>query len=272
MKEIVNSQKGSNNNQIGEQNNTTVNIQSNSTIYTGASLEEVSSLVTNLFLDNFPRMQQIAKEVAESRVNELLETTIKKIEKNKITDLSPFMDVDVQYVLYEAQKNYARFATEDLLDNLSSLIVERVKYNDGDLCLKVAIDKAISVISMISVEQLDYLTLLFLVSNVKFENIKTLDDLKLLFEYLDNIFPNAQKANWQHLNVLGCLQINLINVCKHNAETYGFKFEEVKSICPKNISDLTGDYSTSPIGTIIAIIYAEQKTNAKFNPRIWIHN
>ena len=272
MKEIVNSQKGSNNTQIGEQNNTTVNIQSNSTIYTGLSLEEVSILVTNLFLDNFPRMQQIAKEVAESRVNELLEAAIKKIEKNKITDLSPFMDVDVQYALYEAQKNYARFATEDLLNNLSSLIVERVKYNDGDLCLKVAIDKAISVISMLSAEQLDFLALLFSVSEVKFRNIKALDDLKQHLEYLDNAFPNALKANWQHLNMLGCLQIKLMNVCKNYAKIYEFNIEEVKSICPKNISDLSGDYSTSPIGTIIAIIYATQKTKYQFDPKIWIHN
>ena len=278
MQEIINNQKGSNNTQIGEQNNHTenknmvVHVETHSNTYMGASLEEVTKLVTNLFLDNFPRMQQIAKDTVEARINELWENIVEKLSKEGITNFSPFMEPDVQYVLYEAQKGYARFATNDMLANLSSLIAERIKNDDGDMCLKVTIDQAISIIPMLSSAQLDYLALQFLTTKVKFNNIHNLDDLKRHFEYLDATFSTAHISNWQHLNMLGCLQLELPDICKSNAINYKLNIEDIEKICPKNFRILNGDYSTSPIGTIIAIIYAEQKTNYHFDPTIWIHN
>lgn len=282
---ITNTQKGSNNTQIGEQNNfeninnshneqngTIVNFDNNTTVFVGASLEEITRIVTNLFLDNFPRMQQIAKDEAERRMNELWSKIVTCFSHKGVTDLSPFMETDVQYVVYEAQKNYARFATPDLLSKLSSLISERIKHNYDDMCLKVAIDQAISVIGMLSSSQLDYLSALFLTTKVGFKNIESLEQLKRHFDYLDNTFSKSKFSNWQHLNMLGCLQLDLPNVCKYNAKIYNFNVSDVEKICPKNIKDLSGDYSTSPIGTIIAIIHAEQKTTWRFDPKIWIHD
>lgn len=254
--------------QIGNQ----TNIDNHSTIYVGPTLEEVTRIVTNLFLDNFPRMQMIAKDEVDKRMNELWDKIVACFIQKDITDLSPFMETDVQYIIYEAQKNYARFATPDLLLKLSSLIAERVKHNDDDMCLKVAIDQAISIIGMLAPAQLDHLSVLFLTTKVKYNNITSLEHLKDLFEFFDNTFSKTRSSNWQHLNMLGCLQLDLPNVCEYNAKSYGFNVADVEEICPKNIKALTGDYSTSPIGTIIAIIHAEQKTDLCFDPRLWIHD
>ena len=294
---ITNTQKGSNNMQIGEQNNfenidnsitdnsvqfhikntsndnsSQIHIDNRPNVFIGPSLEDVNRIVTNLFLDNFPRMQMIAKDEAEKRMNELWDKIVACLIQKGITNLSPFMETDVQYVLYEAQKNYARFATPDLLSKLSSLIAERVKHDDDGMCLKVAIDQAISVIGMLTPAQLDYLSALFLTTKVKYKNIESLEQLKKQFDYLDNIFSKSKFSNWQHLNMLGCLQLDLPNVCEYNAKLYNFNVTDVEKICPKNIKDLSGDYSTSPIGTIIAIIHAEQKTNLRFDPKIWIRD
>lgn len=259
---------GNNGTQIGN----LTEINNNPIIYLGPTLEEVTSLVMKLFLDNFPRMQLIAKEEAEKRMNELWNKIVECLTEKGVTNLTPFMETDVQYVLYEAQKNYARFATPDLLSKLSSLIAERIKHDDDGMFLKVAIDQAIAVIGMLTPAQLDYLSALFLTTKVKFTNIQSLEQLKNQFDYIDNTFSKSKFSNWQHLNMLGCLQLDLPNVCKYNAKLYNFNVTDVEKICPKNIKDLSGDYSTSPIGTIIAITHAEQKTFFRFNPKIWIHD
>ncbi len=259
-------------NSYNEQNSTTVNVDNHPTVYVGASLEEITRIVTNLFLDNFPRMQQVAKETAIASAKELWDETVQKLLSANEINFGSFMDVDVQYVIYEAQKYYARFSTDDLLAKLSTLIAERVKYNNDDMCLKVAIDQAVSIVGRLSVPQLDYLSLLFLTTKVRFKNIDSLEKLKSHFEYLDNTFSKSQFSNWQHLNMLGCLQLDLPDVCKIAENNYGFSKSDIESICPKNIKNLSGDYSVSPVGTIIAIIHAQQKTYFRFNPKIWIHD
>ena len=259
--------KGKNGTQIGAQTNI-----GNMTINGGPSIEEITRVFTNLFLDNFPRLQKIAKETAEERIVELREEILSALASSETKDLSPFMAVDVQYMLYEAQKNYARFATPDLLKKLSVLILKKIQSNDEEIAFKATVDKAISIVGMLSSAQLDYLSLLFITSKVKFNNIFTLEDLKAHFEYLDSVFSYAQRSNWQHLNMLGCLQLDLPDICEINAKNYKLNISDVQKICPKNISNLSGDYSVSPLGALIGIIHAEQKTSFKFNPKIWIHN
>lgn len=294
---IHNSQKGSNNTQIGEQNNTenidnsttdnsielhientannnrsTVLVDNHPTVFVGASIDDVTRIVTNLFIDNFPRMQQIAKETAEMRTRELWNEIVAKMISNGITDLSPFMKTDVQYVLYEAQKGYARFATADLLSSLSSLIAERVKQDSSELCLKVAIDQAISIVPMLSQEHLNYLSLLFIVKSTQITNIVDISSLQSRLNYLCNSFPITSKNTILHLDTLGCLRISLGDSCEVLSKTYGLEKDRIKEICPDSIKLLSGDHRTSNIGTILAILNAEQKTSYKFDPTIWIHS
>lgn len=255
-----------------EFNNFEVSVNNQSTTYVGASLEEVTRIVTNLFLDNFPRMQQIAKITAEARFNELWNEFVTQIPKKGITDLSPFKEIDVQYVVYEAQKGYARFATPDLLSTLSSLIAERIKQNNSDQCLKVTIDRALSIAHLLSSEQLDHLSLLFIVTKVKFSNINTIADLNRHLRFPERTFISDKLDSWQYLQIFGCLQLELPDICGNYASMYNFDVKEVEKICPDSIKQHIGDYSTSPLGTMLAITNAEIKTNYKFDPNIWIHS
>ena len=216
-------------------------------------------------------MQKVAKDAAEARINELWENIVKKLPRKGVKNLLPFTEVDVQYVLYEAQKGYARFATKDLLSNLSSLIIERVKHNEDDLCLRVAIDKAISVAPMLSQEHLDYLSLMFISKSVKVQGIDNVQKLKELFDYLDDTFFYSSDPV-VHLNNLGCLQLSLGDSCEILSNAYGINNMEIKGICPDKIKKLHGDYKTSHVGTILAIVNAEKKTEFTFNPKMWIRS
>lgn len=238
--------------------------------YYGLTPQQACEMAIGLFYDNFPKLQEKANELVEKRVTELMDEIAIELCKRNIADMSPLAEPDVQYTLYEAQKNYARFATHESLSTISALVAERIKQNDSGICLKVSIDKAISIVGMLSPAQMDHLSILFIATKVKFSDIKTLADFQARFEYLSNVFSNARNSNWAHLNMLGCLQMELPDVCKISANRYGLSVAEIKKFCPKFVLDLSGDSSTSPIGIVIAIANAELKTPFRFNPKIWI--
>lgn len=244
--------------QIGQQN-----------IYNGMSPEQACQVALDLFNQNFPKLQAIAKETAEKRANEFCQEAVQKIVKNGMKDFSPFSDPDIQYTLYEAQKNYARFGTADMLDTLTSLVAERIEH-DKDFILKVSIDKAIEVAPSLTSAQLDYLSLLFLCTKRKTNLVVTIEDLKQDLELIAETFSAADFASTSYLYMQGCLQLMLHSTPKILAKAYGFQENQVKKICPPIVEQTTGDYSTSYVGTILAIVNAEAKTKMRFDPKIWI--
>lgn len=125
---------GSQTTQIGVQNN-----------YTGISPESACNMAINLFHDNFPKLQEEARKIVEERIKELMDSVEKKLITRKVEDMTPFTNPDVQYAIFQAQKNYARFGAEERLNILSDLIVNRVENDNTDIILKVAIDKAIEI-------------------------------------------------------------------------------------------------------------------------------
>lgn len=249
---------GSNVTQIAVQNN-------------GMQPQEACQLALNLFMDNFPKLQQIAADIARERVDEFCRTTIEKLQHASVKDYSAFTDPDVQYVLYDAQKNYARFGTQQMLETLTDLVANRVTNND-DFVLKITIDKAISIASMLTPKQLDYLSLLFLCTRVKIHHVQTLEDLNSFLNRMCDIFSvSPYDASITYLAMLGCLQISLPQPVKSLARTYGFSETDVKNICPQLVKDLQTDYGISDIGIMLAITNIEQKTSYTFDPHSWIH-
>ena len=246
---------------------TQIAIQNN---YSGITAQEASQMAIDLFMSNFPKLQKIAAEVAQKRVEEITERIVNRLLDDKVTDFSPFSEPDVQYTLYEAQKNYARFGTKEMLSTLSSLVSRRVQC-DNDFQLKVVIDKAISIINYISPQQLDYLSLTFICKSVIFRNINTIDDLSKHLKYICSMFSMANIQAVPFLNNMGCLELKLGKVCDIYTKCYNFDPEETKKVCPDLLNQIHSDYGVSYIGTILAITNAEAKTTYRFNPNTWIH-
>ena len=121
----------SNNQQIGIQNN----------YYIGLSAEDVQKKVEKVFSDNFPRLQEEAMKVADRRAQELFDEMVIKLKRQGVKDYSAFKTPDMQYVFYEAQKNYARFGGEELKKLLISILAKRVKHDD-DFYYRLLLDKA----------------------------------------------------------------------------------------------------------------------------------
>lgn len=259
---ISNTQIGSHNTQIGQQNNN---------LYLGMSPEKACEIAMNLFWDNFPKLQQQAMEKVEQLVKEFCDTTVNKIIQEKITDLSPFSTPDMQYILVDAQNSYARFGNDALLSNLSTLIVQRVKFDKNDY-MKIVLDRAIQIIPNLSKQQIDTLTLMFYFKKVKFNNIRTCDDLKNHIDEYCDLFSTCSFEGYSLLNSLGCLDLDLASIPEKLSDTYSLDIEDVKRLCPDKIKNLHPDYSPSHVGIIIAIANSKQKTNLKFKAETWIHD
>lgn len=255
---------------FGSYDNQFVGEQTNN-YYNGMTPQQALDLTMNLFWKNFPKLQAVAEDIARQRVEQFCQETIKKLERDRRADYSALADPGAQYILVDAQKSYVRYGTEEMLNILTELVYSRVKNND-DFILKVTIDKAISVASMLTSTCLDYLSLLFMCTMVKDPLIKTLQDLVDHMNFLCSTFPvSIYDVPVSYLNILGCMQLNLPNPVDNFAKTYGFKKDLVEAICPQQIKSLESDYGLSYVGIILAIINAEQKMSIKFDPHIWIY-
>ena len=107
-------------------------------------------------------------------------------------------------------------------------------------------------------------------TQTKVENIKTLDGLEQHLKTIETSFSNADFSSVSYLNMLGCLQVQIHDTVDNLSNLYKFEKQDIEQICPQLIKRTTGDYTTSYVGTILAITNAESKINLKFNPKIWI--
>lgn len=250
---------GSHTTQIGVQNN-----------YNGITPEKASEIAIDLFMKNFPKLQAKAEETAKARADEFCSTAIKKLTDEHIQDFSPFSDVDVQYVLYKAQRDYARIGTDDLLEQLSSLICSRIKY-DKDFIIKSAIDKAIKVAPFLQPKHYDMLVIYFVTKHVLLPSIKTIDDLEHRLCYFAEIFCHFSKRDFDYLNIHGCLQMNMGYATNRFAKNYEFSENDIKAICPPIFHEIHADYGLSYVGIILAITYLKTRINENLDPHAWIY-
>lgn len=242
--------------------------------YIGMTPEQASKQTIDLFMENFPKLQSLAKEIAEERAIELCNEILRKLEDKQINDFKPFIDPDVQYVFYEAQKNYARFGDKKIMDILTELVVNRI-LNDNKSNFKRVVDSAILVACELSSIQLDCLSALFLLTRVHFGNIKTIQDLNEFFQKTSSIFNLDRIVYSQevpYLNFKGCLHLTLPNISKIHSQQYNLPQNEVDTIMNQSVKQFSGDYGISEIGILLAIINAERKSLYRFNPHIWIRD
>ena len=81
---IQKSALGSDTTQIGTQNN----------IYHGLTPTEASQMAVNLFMDNFPKLQEQAMKTVQERVGELIRETVLQIETKYAGNYSSFSKPD----------------------------------------------------------------------------------------------------------------------------------------------------------------------------------
>lgn len=250
---------GSDTTQIATQNN-----------YYGLTPAEASQMAINLFMDNFPKLQEAAMQTVQERVNEIIQKIVSQIETKYNGNYSAFSKPDMQYILFEAEKGYARKGTPELCTILSSLVAERSACTENSY-FEIVLDKAIELVPSLLPSHLDYLTLIFLYKCVNFKDISTLEDLKIRYNEIHNLFPTPNTTNAiSYFNTLGLLTISLGNAYEVLSKIYGFNEQAIKQVLPSEYTIIPCDYTLTPIGIVLAIFNSHTKWNRKFNLSTWI--
>ena len=241
------------------------------TNYYGMTPAEVSKMVIDLFMDNFPKLQEQAMREVRARIDELMQSVIAEINNKYNGNYTAFSRPGMQYILIEAQKGYARRGTRELCTMLSSLIADRSACVENSY-LEVVLDKAIELVPSLSPVHLDYLTLIFVYKHTKIGGIHTLEDIAKFYSELHTTFsaPTTDNAI-PYFEMLGLTTLNLGNGAKMVAKTYGFTEEQVANILPPQYKMIPGDYGLTPVGIVLAIFNAHAKSNIHFNLKTWIH-
>jgi len=175
-------------------------------INVGLCVEEVRSVATMVIRDDFLRMLDTARDVAEARARKVLEEYLERIQREFPDALQYAKDPDAMYVLYAAQKAAARTDDADLHEVLVELLVDRSKQDQRSLT-QLVLNEAIEVVPRITTSQINVLTLAVIFQRLTFSGVATfnmfLQSMDIfLSPFLDDL-PNSP-ASINHLVYAGC--------------------------------------------------------------------
>lgn len=249
---------------IGEQN-----------IY-GLTPEQASNLALQLFLENFPKLKEEAMQIVTQRVETFCDHLVKKIAYKNGGNFSEFASPDMQYMLVQAETDYARFGTEELLANLTDLVCKRARTEQSS-SVKIILNKAIETVKYFTAEQLDFLSIIFYAKHVRIVRGDGNNDKNLRLKHLQNMlnnvaktFSNADINSLDFLQTYGCLQLSFGNSVEVISEINQLNKTEVTNILPKIFNHVPEDYGLTLVGKALAIANIESRQNIKLDMSIWI--
>lgn len=142
----------------------------------GLSYLEVKEVAMDVFKSNFYELSEVAKEVALERAEQLVNRFLSKLEQEGPNLIHKIQDPDVQYAVINAQRFYARNGYPENLDLLKDLLKTRFQMEEGSL-KSIVLNEAIEAMSKITINQINYITVLFLVKNCKLSKARVLIEI-----------------------------------------------------------------------------------------------
>ncbi len=184
-----------------------LNVQANDIIINqGLTYTEVKQIALDVFHANFYKLAGIAGDIANTRVDEITEIILKKLQTENPHGFSQAENPDFQYALFTVQKEYARNGDKDLGDLLVDLLVDRSKHDQRDI-LQIVINESLSTAPKLTDTNLATLAVIFLFKYTQNFNV---GNHQMFGEYLDkHLFPfvsklSTNRASYQHLEFSGC--------------------------------------------------------------------
>lgn len=141
-------------------NSYNVNAAGQVTITVGLSVADRKEIVRDMLREQMFGIQLEAKQIIESRNEQLMESFLntaearfgEKLEEN----LGRLRDPGAQYALRSAQRDYCRYGDDSSRDDALDLLVERIGAN-RPRSENIVIDEAIEVVARLSQKQIDLL-------------------------------------------------------------------------------------------------------------------
>jgi hypothetical protein len=172
----------------------------------GVSSAEARNIALDVAKATFYELTGLARETMSSRVEEITEKVISKLEKDFPEGLKKATDPDFQHALYTVQKQFGRTGDEDLGGLLVDLLVDRSKEDQRNI-LQIVLNESLEVAPKLTGAHLALLAVIFLLGYTK---NNALDSKKRFGEYLDGHVSHfvgqlvKNVASFQHLAFTGC--------------------------------------------------------------------
>lgn len=182
-------------------------IQVNGDYVVKVDYHEIREIFMDLFNLNFPQIQAIAKEEANSRINQFMCTFENKLSEHQDRiDTSKFNDPGIQYEMCNMIKNAARFGDKSNIDELCEVFNLILEKDCADI-FQLIIIQTLETLPQINKKHLLILALASIIYPDKLKlNSKTLDEanfrLGKIFEYIGDIGD----ISWNEINYLECVK------------------------------------------------------------------
>jgi hypothetical protein len=224
------------------------NIQAESVnVYNGITYTDAKEIALDVFNSNFIKLKSEAAQIATERAEEITEKFIKELNEKSPESLAEFNKPALQDALFQTQKEYAKSGDTDLGDLLVDILVDRAKTPERNM-LQIVLDESLLVAPKLTNEQLDSLTLNFLLIQTKRNNIVNLESFK---KYLDDIISKFienftdERTSYNHIEYLGCGHVRAgdYGQLENNLKTT-YKAIFSKGFSKEEFEEKVGDFST----------------------------
>jgi hypothetical protein len=188
------------------------NVQGNTVNVTnGLSYSEVKEVALDTFQANFYKLANKAAEIAKQRAEEITTSYLEQLQIRDADAINSLKEPDMQYALLMAQKEYARSGDKDLSEMLVDILVERSRIKGRSL-MQIVLNESLEVAPKLTTEQLDILSLVFILKYTKNYMINSLPSLQTYIE--STIYPfliqlTKEQSQYQHLEYTGCGAISI---------------------------------------------------------------
>lgn len=173
--------------------------------FNGISYTDARSIALDTFNENFPKLAEAARKTAEDRAAELFECFAEKQRDNNDAKMENFSDPAFLANLFEAQKGYALSGSERLLNILSECLSKITTTSPGTI-QSISLSEAIKAAAILTPEQINSITLLFLADRYQHHLVRDDESLGLFLDHCYQPFLEIAKSRSSilHLQYTGC--------------------------------------------------------------------
>lgn len=197
------------NDQIQKQQggDSSTNLQGQSiVIHQGITYSDAKEIALDVYKANFLQLSRDAVEIARARAEELTDAFLEKLKNENEAAVSELSKPGMQAALFEAQKQYAKTGDKNLEGLLVDILVERAATPERNIH-QIVLDESLTVAAKLTTEQMDALTVNFLLSKTKHSSLLNLEAISKYFE--TEIIPfitelTETSSCYEHLEYVGC--------------------------------------------------------------------
>lgn len=199
------------------------NLQANTiNINQGISYQDAKQIALDVFKANFLELSQSAAELTLKRAEEFIENFLETLKEKNPEAISNFNDPSTQYSLFSAQKSYAKTGDGKLMEVLIDILVD-ISVEKERTLKKIVLEESLSTAPKLTLNQLDILSLVFMITEISFDSINSFESFDaLLVKYVKPLSEDLHSANslYLHLAYTGCCNLRQLVFEREKIEDY----------------------------------------------------